>query len=273
MKKESGPGGIFDDFQQCVWMTAGVVDYKLCNRNFECDDCPLDVGIRKAAGGRHGTDTHGQRHGSKDRGVLEELTRKVEGYLLPNGLFYHRRHAWMRIEEGGRVRVGLDDFGQRLVGRVYSIGLPPTGSRVRLGQPVWTIVHRAGETDLCAPVNGVIVEVNDKLTQQPSLVNRDSYGSGAAFVLQPTGLAEDLGNLFYGKQVERWFHAEIEDLHAQLFRLVSGASPALGQTVQDGGMPIEDLSAAVDPDRLQALIDHFLSAKRGLRSELEGQRD
>ncbi|RPI19256.1 MAG: glycine cleavage system protein H [Acidobacteria bacterium] len=272
MKKESSPGEFFDDFEQCVWMTAGVVDYKLCDRHFECDDCPLDVGIRKAAEGRHRTGASGPT-GAKDRGVMEELTRKVEGYVLPNGLFYHGRHAWMRIEEGGRVRVGLDDFGQRLVGRIYSVGLPEAGRRVGPGQPVWRIIHRAGETELCAPVRGVILEVNDRLAQQPSLVNRDSYGSGAAFLLQPTGLAEDLTNLFYGKQVERWFHAEIEDLHTRLFRLVSMASPVLGQTVQDGGMPIEDLSAVVDPGELQALIDHFLSARRGAGSDLKAQRD
>ncbi|HXK60113.1 MAG TPA: hypothetical protein PLP42_09480 [Acidobacteriota bacterium] len=245
-------------FLECVWMMARVVDFKLCDREYECEDCWFDRGIRQSANScsltpstRPGTMTD---QGGEDPAVLH-----VRGYMLPAGLFYHPRHTWARIEEGGRVRVGLDDFGQKLAGRFYSVLLPAPGSEVGPGRANWRIVHSAGETSLAAPIRGIVEERNTRLTQLPSLANRDPYGNGAAFVVRPIDLMTDLKGLYYGKQVERWYESEIETLHSELLKLMEKHAPVLGQTLQDGGVHIADLSAEIGAPELQRLIDRFLS--------------
>jgi glycine cleavage system H lipoate-binding protein len=70
----------------------------------------------------------------------------LQGYDVAPMLFYHPAHVWARIEEQGIVRVGLDDFGQKLAGRVYSVQLPPAGTTVGRGAHCWRVTHHAGET-------------------------------------------------------------------------------------------------------------------------------
>jgi glycine cleavage system H lipoate-binding protein len=258
MKRNREGGQAGDGFLECVWMRAGVVDFRLCDREYDCENCPLDRGISQA-GRRRGAKAEPGARGFVSGREIGEAPLNVHGYAAPPTLFYHPRHVWVRIEEAGRVRVGLDDFGQKLTGRVYSVTLPELGSTVDPSCADWRIVHRAGETALTVPVAGVVEESNDRLAQQPSLVNREPYGAGAAFVLRPKDLLGDLKGLYYGRQVERWFDDETHALHGELFALLEKRVPSLGQTLQDGGVHIEDLSAEIGAGELQRLIDRFLA--------------
>ena len=248
-----------DGFLECVWMLAGVVDFKLCDREYDCENCPLDRGITQGNRRRRAQALAPIRKGTEQSGESADAQLNVHGYAAPPTLFYHPRHVWARIEEAGRVRIGLDDFGQKLTGRVYSVTLPAPGTEVNGSCHSWKIAHRAGETALTIPVSGVVEESNDRLAQQPSLVNREPYGAGAAFVLRPKDLVGDLKNLYYGRQVERWFEDETQALHGELFGLLEKRVPSLGQTLQDGGVHIEDLSSEIGAEELQRLIDRFLS--------------
>src|SRR5512138_1096596 len=90
----------------CVWMQAGVVDYKLCDRDYDCDHCPFDEALHTRSN---------QQTFSRTRDNAESIS--VQGCKVEPNLFYHPEHTWARIEEGGMVRAGLDDFGQRILGR------------------------------------------------------------------------------------------------------------------------------------------------------------
>ncbi|RPI20713.1 MAG: hypothetical protein EHM61_26465 [Acidobacteria bacterium] len=263
-----------DGFLECVWMLARVIDFKLCDREYECENCWLDRGIRESGNPRVPA-ASARASGNVERSAAwDPVTVSVRGYSVPSGLFYHPRHAWARIEDGGRVRVGLDDFGQKLAGRFYSVLLPSPGSEVGPGCNNWRIVHSAGETVLTAPIRGVVEERNSRLSQLPSLVNRDPYGSGAAFVIKPVDLVGDLKGLYYGRQVERWCENEIETLHSELLKLMERHAPVLGQTLQDGGVHIADLSAEIGAQELQRLIDRFLSLSASplsARDQSEGE--
>jgi len=265
-KESSQPG---EGFLECVWMLARVVDFKLCDREYECENCWLDMGIRQTglpratvSPSRPGLSV--ERAPGGEPGIMN-----IRGYTVPSSLFYHPRHSWARIEEGGRVRVGLDDFGQKLAGRFYSVLLPAPGTEVGPGCENWRIVHSAGETALTTPVRGVVEERNSRLSQLPSLVNRDPYGNGAAFVIKPFDLVGDLKGLYYGRQVERWCEDEVEILHSELLKLMEKHAPVLGQTLQDGGVHIAELSAEIGAPELQRLIDRFLSVSASSLSGLE----
>lgn len=258
MKREKESSQPRSGFHECVWMLARVIDFKLCDREYQCETCWLDMGIRQT-GNPRGSVSASRPVASPGRMPGVEPAANIRGYAVPGTLFYHPRHSWARIEQGGRVRVGLDDFGQKLAGRFYSVLLPALGTEVGPGCANWRIVHSAGETVLTTPIRGVVEERNDRLSQLPSLVNRDPYGSGAAFVVKPADLEGDLKGLYYGRQVERWCEDEVESLHSELLRLMEQHAPVLGQTLQDGGVHIEDLSAEIGAPELQRLINRFLS--------------
>lgn len=250
------------DFLRCVWMLAGVVDYKLCDRGYDCERCPFDSALGEAGsapivGGR---DKH-SIFGEWPLPTMEARARDlpdIQGYRWVGSLFYHPKHVWARIEEGGKVRMGLDDFAQKLVGRIYAVRLAQPGAEVSEGSGCWEVVHRIGEISLLAPVAGIVEEINGRLLQLPSLVNHDPYGQGWAMVIQPKSLVAALKRLYYGQKSECWFAEEIEALRREL-RAVTELLPDVGATLQDGGRLVEDLTSAGDVTRLRRVINRFLS--------------
>ncbi len=253
---------------KCLWMLAGVVNYKLCDREYECERCPFDRALRGGAPLAHAdagtprwsslTNRRAARS-TPQRGTAE----RVRGFRLPTTLFYHPGHVWVRVEARGDVRIGLDDFGQRLVGRIHAVRLPPLGTEVMIGHPCWRIGHRAGETMLVAPITGIISCLNERLSMHPSLINLDPYGQGWAVVIRPTELIESLKLLHYGQQAKRWLDDEIRKLWETLVTLAPHIGSRLGRTLQDGGSLVEDLDEFIRAPQWRDIVHRFFSVAIG----------
>ena len=249
---------------KCLWMLAGVVGYKLCDREYDCDNCPFDSAIHD---GSHAQAEPAPRPSSAQSSIQSlkspNRTREpgltvVEGYEIAGTRFYHPSHTWARIEDEGRVRIGLDDFGQKLAGRIYSLYLPATGTSADQNQSCWRVTHQAGEVELAAPVSGIVVEVNARLREQPSLINRDPYGEGWAMMIEPVRLEECLKQLLYGHKVAAWYERETEALYQRLNQLLTDAHTTVGATMQDGGARIKDFTCLLAANEMRQLIDSFL---------------
>lgn len=174
-------------------------------------------------------------------------------------LFYHPYHVWARIEDKGKVRIGLDDFGQKLMGRAYAVGLPAPGTPVERGVACWRIAHHAGETAVAAPVSGVVLQVNSKLSLHPSLINRDPYGEGWSVIIKPSHLEQCLEQLYYGGTVERWYERDIQRLNRAMTDLLLSSRPSIGATMQDGGTRVQDFTSLLTADQMRQVIDSFVS--------------
>jgi glycine cleavage system H lipoate-binding protein len=253
--------GSRDASAECVWMQAGVVGYKLCDHQFDCDHCPFDLAIRD--GGHIAAASPPPSAAPRPPLSSSPLERvDVAGLgacAINRSVFYHPGHLWARVEDGGRVRVGLDDFAQRLVGRFYAVGLPHPGHQAQAGTTCWRISHQAGDTALLAPVPGIVRQLNPRLAERPSLVNCDPYGEGWAFVIEPTLLEQSLKSLYYGERAARWFADSLARFEAEAGKFIAASSPAIGATMADGGLAVEDLHLVVNADQLQKLINSFLS--------------
>jgi glycine cleavage system H lipoate-binding protein len=244
---------------KCLWMLAGVVDYKLCDLEYDCESCPFDSVIRS---GSHKLDEqidNADRQLAAGPIVLAGIARPAaaeHGCDLPSTLFYHQAHIWARVEDGGRIRAGLDDFAQRLMGRIYSVTLPADHSIVRSGEECWRIAHQAGETPLVSPVTGVVSQTNPRLAQSPSLLNRDPYGDGWALLVEPANLEDSLRALLYGQKARSWNETEIEKLYQETNGQLSAITAAAGATLPDGGLR-RDFMSELNGDQLRRLIGSF----------------
>jgi len=248
-------------------MRAGVVGYKLCDRDQSCEECSFDRAMRgedrRRPQGKQGETA--SPAGAEGVQVLPDPAagpRSVHGYQVVGTLFYDPRHVWVRVEEEGKVRIGLDDFGQKLLGRVYAVSLPKPGTSVSLKSQPWRVAHGAGDTPLAIPVAGVVSEINERLVHEPSLLNRDPYGQGSAMSIVPHRLAGSLRRLFYGKVVEEWCRHDAEKLRGELMAS-AGASAGksrkvVGATLPDGGAHVEDLLSVVGKENLVRIINLFL---------------
>jgi glycine cleavage system H lipoate-binding protein len=150
-----------------------------------------------------------------------------------------------------------------MVGRIYSVALPTPGTQAQAGTTCWRISHQLGDTPLLAPVPGIVQQVNGKLSDRPSLVNRDPYGEGWAFVVEPTQLKESLKPLYYGEHAARWFACEVTRLQNETAALLQRSSPGIGATMTDGGLAVADLHLLLDADQFHQLINSFLANPAG----------
>ena len=135
----------------------------------------------------------------------------IEGYNCPDELYYHKDHTWVKVEPDGNVRVGMTDFYQKLAGDTTYIDLPFEGDEVTQGETCGKIQSAKWVSKFVAPISGEIIEVNEELEDNCTLINKDPYGKGWIMLLKPSNQEEEFKNLFYGDAVEPWLKKEIEE--------------------------------------------------------------
>ncbi|MEW9033791.1 MAG: glycine cleavage system protein GcvH [Planifilum fimeticola] len=103
---------------------------------------------------------------------------------LPNELKYSEEHEWLKVEEGGRARIGITDFAQSELGDIVFVELPEVGDEVTAGEPFGSVESVKTVSELYAPVSGKVVEVNEALADSPENVNTSPYGDGWMIVVE-----------------------------------------------------------------------------------------
>jgi len=207
--------------KRCVWMTAGILSYRICSRNYDCTECLLDQAIR-------------QQCGDAPRSGLEPI---------PPHEFLHRGHAWACVGSDGTIEIGIDDFARRLLGLVTWVDLPRIGTEVRQGRPAWKLSHGACEADVLSPVTGWVAAVNDSLREDPGRVARSPHDAGWVARIETKDFVRDVPNLLFGRPLEAFLCDETRRLE----RAIAGALGDDDQTedaprLNDGGkMPTDFL--------------------------------
>tara|TARA_B100000686_G_C15805478_1_gene486337 strand:- start:23 stop:403 length:381 start_codon:yes stop_codon:yes gene_type:complete len=93
------------------------------------------------------------------------------------GVYYHEAHDWLSVD-GDTGTTGITDYAQSELGDIVFLELPDVGTQVVLGEHYGTVEAVKTVADLISPVSGKVVEVNDQLQEDASLVNTDPYGEG-----------------------------------------------------------------------------------------------
>ena len=133
----------------------------------------------------------------------------IKGYNMPDELYYHKDHSWARVD-GNRVTVGMNDFFQKEAGDIVFVDLPEEEEEVSQGEVCGKIQSRKWIGKLVAPVSGEIVEINEELEEDTSLINSNPYGEGWILVIEASDLESELGNLMQGEALVSFIEAEIK---------------------------------------------------------------
>ena len=132
------------------------------------------------------------------------------GYDMPDDLYYHGDHAWVRKDADGNVTIGMNDFYQKTAGDTTYIDLPFEGDDVEQGETCGKIQSAKWVGKFVAPISGEVLEVNEDLEDDPTLINTDSYGEGWIMKLKPSDEGE-IDGLVHGGDVEAWVKKEIDE--------------------------------------------------------------
>jgi len=177
--------------------------------------------------------------------------RFASWFELPEAFHYHRGHTWAFAEGNGVVRVGMDDFAQKLLGRPDAFRLPSPGESVVQGEPAWSVNVDGHSIDLLAPVKGQVLEVNDLAFQDPEAVSSDPYGKGWLFKVRVEREASALKNLLNARLARAW----MEETIGQLSRWMG---PELGVVLQDGGLPVSGFGRQLAGDEWPRMASELL---------------
>ena len=102
----------------------------------------------------------------------------------PNHLFYTKEHEWADIKDN-EIVIGITDYAQGQLGDVIFIEFPEVGQEMNAGDVFGEVEAVKTVSELYAPVSGTITEVNEKLENNPDLVNKDPYGDGWLIKVTP----------------------------------------------------------------------------------------
>jgi len=106
--------------------------------------------------------------------------------------------------------MGMDDFAQQMAGEIVYAQLPFEGKKLTAGKKFAKVESGKWVGKVFAPVNGEVLESNEELEMDPTIINKDCYGEGWMYKIKPNDLGE-VENLIHGvAAVEKWLLADIE---------------------------------------------------------------
>jgi len=175
--------------------------------------------------------------------------KSVEGFLLAPEVYYHPGHSWVMPEDEGTVRIGVDDFGRKLVDGIREVSLPEKGSLLRAGKAAVRLGCGSKEADLVSPVDGVVTEINARAVKG-STVESDPYGKGWLFKARVRDT--DYTQLPTGVTAAEWLKAEAG-------RLSGFFNKEVGMTAADGGELIARPAGVLSDEQWKSLVESFFT--------------
>lgn len=110
--------------------------------------------------------------------------------MNPTEYRYTKDHEWIYPEPGGNARIGITDYAQSQLGDVVYLDLPAPGKQIEQSRKMGEIESVKAVSDLFAPASGKVIEINQNVINDPSLVNKDPYGEGWLVKIRLTKPAE-----------------------------------------------------------------------------------
>ena len=163
---------------------------------------------------------------------------------LPGGVFISSGHVWANVTVAGMVRLGMDDFARKMIGRIDAIELPAKGATVKKGERLFSIRQGTRVAVLCAPISGKVQDLNADLSHHVEWVASRPYEKGWVCLMKPEHLADELGQLKIGEMAAAWYQTEIARLRQVLGAVHGDAQGAAVPTV--GGLVEGQLEEADD---------------------------
>lgn len=239
--------------EACVWMAAGLLSYKLCDREFECDVCPLDAALR----------------GARDLapGALPGLpVDDHRGHGFPNDRRYTDSHLWIGGVTGpdadqrpdqGLARLGLDGFAAQLLPQ--PIRVVPTGARdLARGDVLCDFELPEGTLAIRSPIAARVVRNNPAIHQRPALVVESPYDAGWLVELEPRWDGASRDGLVDAEGARTRSEANTRHFRRRIAMHLLADVTTVGPCMADGGEPLINLSDILGGPTYLRILREFL---------------
>ena len=168
---------------------------------------------------------------------------------LPNGLYFDKTHTWVFMEKDGTVKVGVDDFLQRITGTYTRVKMKTPGERLKKNEPLISLIQNGKQLHVYAPISGRIININEKLVDEPSTINASPYADGWIYTIEPSNYLREIQFLRMAEKYREWLKNEIVRLKDFLAASANLKTLHLAQiSYQDGGEIIHHVLHEFGPE-------------------------
>ncbi len=143
---------------------------------------------------------------------------EYRGCELPEDLYYDLDYIWVKPEAGDRYRIGITDPSQTMAGRVQYVWIKEVGTRRVRRKPVARVESGKWAGGIPAPFDGVIVERNPQVLDNPNLINIAPYTDAWLVVMKPDDPAHALDHLATGSEAIEKLRLWIDRYDVQCMR-------------------------------------------------------
>ena len=127
---------------------------------------------------------------------------------VPADLKYTKSHEWVRTLGDGSVEIGITDHAQHALGDLVFVEVPEAGRALKANEPCAVVESVKAASDVYAPVTGEVTAGNEKLAQEPEMVNSEPYGAGWLWRLKPAPGALSAAALLSAADYQKLLDAE-----------------------------------------------------------------
>lgn len=198
---------------------------------------------------------------SKKKTVLESNAQLLEVFdeqtvRIPKGIYFDKTHTWAFMNRNGKVEVGINDFLQNITGTPSRIEMKQTGDSVRKGDHLLTLVQDGKRLNIYSPVSGTVNAFNEKLINQPSLLNSAPYAEGWVYHIEPVNWFRETQFMLMADQTADWMKKEFSRLKD--FLANAYAVNKLAPVMQDGGRLKNHVLENAEPEVWEEFQTNFI---------------
>jgi glycine cleavage system H lipoate-binding protein len=180
------------------------------------------------------------------------LPNMVNGFQVPENVRFHPGHTWALSESPNLVRVGIDDFASKVIGKVEAVSLPQRGQWIRQGQKILSFTRNGVAVDMVSPIEGSVSDINEAVAANPARATQDPYGEGWLVTVQSPDAKTNFRNLM-GGALARWW---MEEAAGRLQKRLPASMGSLA-LAQDGGIASDDLAAGIPNEEYVKITREF----------------
>ncbi len=155
--------------------------------------------------------------------LKETAEAKTPEFLIPGGVFISEGHCWANIDEKGIVKVGLDDFARKLIGKIDAIEFPNLGLSIRKGQRLFAVKQNNRRVIFNSPVSGKVTEINKVLNTDLESIEFSPYENNWVCQIDAEELDSEIPQLKIGKAAVTFYQEDIEHLQALKKKIKTGS--------------------------------------------------
>jgi len=236
---------------RCVWMDAGVMTYKLCDREFDCERCPLDHVLRKEDRIPHCSAYGLARKLPVARPLPAGAAAETAGLLRPyssfeiqSDLMYSRNHLWIRWVDPEVSFIGFSDFFAKLLPSDSSIVFAPASAPLKAGEAFAWVYFDGGVLPVPSPVTGSVIRRNEYIARDPKSLPASCQNSVWLASVIADRLEEESAALLTPTEMHPVLSDAIDQLLSRACKRLTSMT-GVGLLMNDGGLPVGTLPEAL----------------------------